>query len=351
MKRNFALIVLCMAVLTTMGCGGVDTGQQSSTNFDMTILEVEGEFLIQGTVFNDLGSDGVMDFYEPGIEGVEVNLVGLGTETTDADGYYSFSVPSTGSYTVEEVDPAGFLSTTPNSVSVEIVDRNVTVNFGDISEVPQYSIYGTVFSDLNGDGMMGTDEPGIPDVLVELEGVSDVRTGIDGSYSFAVADTGMYTVVETDPEGCVSTTPNEVMIAVADTDVQVDFGDRFIEEIDVDVKPGSDINPLNLRSKGVLPVAILGSEDFDVALIDPTSLLLNGVPPLRWNYSDSSSCHDEEMPDGFGDLILKFSTPEIADSLGDVKQRDIVALTMTGFLMDGTPATGEAVVWIVQVKK
>jgi hypothetical protein len=245
---------------------------------------------------------------------------------------------------------------------VEIVDQSVTVNFGDASQVPEYPIYGIVFSDINGDGVMGTDEPGIPDVLVELEGVSGVMTGMDGSYAFAVADTGAYTVVETDPEGYVSTTPNEVMIAIADTGFQVDFGDRLVEEIDVDVKPGSEINPLNLRSKGVLPVAILGSEDFDVTMLDPASLLLNGVSPLRWSYSDVGGCNcekmdpdvkcdDEEMPDGYEDLKLKFSTQEIADTLGDVSRGDIVTLTMTGFLMDGRPASGEETVWIVQVKK
>lgn len=362
MKRYLGIFTVCMMALAVIGCGGSGTGQQSSAAFDIAILEVEGEFLIQGTVFNDLSGDGALDLGEPGIPGVVVTLVGLETEATDAAGHYSFSVTTAGFYTVEEADPAGFFSTTPNSVTVEIVDQNVTVNFGDASEVPVYSIYGTVFNDLNGDGVMGSDEPGIPDVLVELEGVTAVMTGVDGSYAFAVADTGTYYVVETDPDGYVSTTPNEVMIVIAAMDVQVDFGDRFVEEIDVDVKPGSEINPLNLRSKGVLPVAILGSEEFNVTMIDPASLLLNGVPPLRWSYDDVGGCNeeemdrdansdDEEMPDGYEDLVLKFSTPEIAASIGDVQRGDIVTLTMTGSLVDGTLAAGEEMVWIVQIPK
>ena len=35
-------------------------------------------------------------------------------------------------------------------------------------------------------------------------------------------------------------------------------------EIEIDIKPGSDRNSINPMSKGVIPVAILGSDEFDV---------------------------------------------------------------------------------------
>ena len=50
----------------------------------------------------------------------------------------------------------------------------------------------------------------------------------------------------------------------------------------VDIKPGSCPNPLNVKSKGVLPVAVLGTEEFDATQMDPASVRLEGVPPLRW---------------------------------------------------------------------
>ncbi len=43
-------------------------------------------------------------------------------------------------------------------------------------------------------------------------------------------------------------------------------------EVDVDIKPGSDLNPINPMSRGVIPVAILGSDTFDVADVDVTTL-------------------------------------------------------------------------------
>jgi hypothetical protein len=47
-----------------------------------------------------------------------------------------------------------------------------------------------------------------------------------------------------------------------------------IIQVYVDIKPGSCPNPINLKGKGVLPVAICGTEDFDVKTIDPESILL-----------------------------------------------------------------------------
>jgi hypothetical protein len=49
-----------------------------------------------------------------------------------------------------------------------------------------------------------------------------------------------------------------------------------MSDIYIDIKPQSFPNPLNVKSKGVLPVAILGTEDFDVSEIDVSSILLEG---------------------------------------------------------------------------
>src|SRR4030042_5245628 len=49
----------------------------------------------------------------------------------------------------------------------------------------------------------------------------------------------------------------------------------------VDIKPGSCPNPMNVKSRGVLPVAILGTAEFDVTTIVPESIqLFYGDTPL-----------------------------------------------------------------------
>jgi hypothetical protein len=132
----------------------------------------------------------------------------------------------------------------------------------------------------------------------------------------------------------------------------------FTLHVDVDIKPTSCPNPLNLKSRGVLPVAILGTATFDVTDIDIATIRLAGVAPLRSGLEDVATPLDdgddcdcnEEGADGFTDLTLKFSTTEIVDAfvfaLGEKEygpknaEPDILVLTLTGELLDGTPIEG-----------
>jgi hypothetical protein len=111
--------------------------------------------------------------------------------------------------------------------------------------------------------------------------------------------------------------------------------------VDVDIKPATCPNPLNIRSKGLLPVAVLGSEDFDVSTINPASIHLEGVAPIRRSYKDVSTpapdTEDEcectnKGHDGYLDLILKFNTKEISAAIGAVAVSDgeLMLLTLTG---------------------
>ena len=81
-------------------------------------------------------------------------------------------------------------------------------------------------------------------------------------------------------------------------------------EVEIDVKPGSDPNSVNTNSKGVLPVAILGSEIFDVTQIDQSSIFAYTTSvdfifdawvtfPLRCSVEDVND-------DGILDLNCKF---------------------------------------------
>jgi hypothetical protein len=126
--------------------------------------------------------------------------------------------------------------------------------------------------------------------------------------------------------------------------------------VDIDIKPQSCPNPLNVKSKGVLPVAILGSEDLDVMTIDLTSIRLEGVAPIRSSYEDVAApvidgqeCEcTTEGADGFTDLTLKFETEEIVSALGEVIDGEVLALTITGVLSDETPIEGTDCITIIK---
>ena len=101
-------------------------------------------------------------------------------------------------------------------------------------------------------------------------------------------------------------------------------------------------NPINVNSNGLIPTAILGTEEFDVLSIDPATLLLEGVAPVMWSYEDvtqpavvEGDCNDtEEGPDGYLDLTIKFSTQEIVTAIGPVTDGQEMVLTITGNLID-----------------
>jgi len=131
------------------------------------------------------------------------------------------------------------------------------------------------------------------------------------------------------------------------------------EIVPVDIKPQSCPNPLNVNSQGVLPVAILGTDDLDVQDIDPDSITLQGVQPLRSELEDvatpfepfffkqfADDCTDEG-PDGFDDLTLKFDTQAIVAAWDVPIDGEVIVLILEAEFFDGTPLLGEDVVIII----
>ena len=120
-------------------------------------------------------------------------------------------------------------------------------------------------------------------------------------------------------------------------------------EVNIDIKPGSFPNSICLSDQGNLPVAILGSSDFDVTSIDPATIMIGGVhltsrgsvkkPKLAYSYEDVSE-------DGYLDLIAFFDVQQLIDD--SVLAEDTTALTLDAYLKDGiTPISGTDSVRVV----
>jgi hypothetical protein len=110
-----------------------------------------------------------------------------------------------------------------------------------------------------------------------------------------------------------------------------------VQKIDViknivylDMHPQSCPNPVKVSGNGVIPAAILGTANFDVTQIDPTSIQLWGehcdggpVSPVQYNYEDvstpytgSTDCGCNTLHgDGYLDLTLKFDKHQVVSSL------------------------------------
>ena len=144
-----------------------------------------------------------------------------------------------------------------------------------------------------------------------------------------------------------------------------DFGTAYVftfeessSKVYVDIRPGTCPNPVNTRSKGVLPVAVLGTETFDVNRIDPGTIRLSRegvdgeVVPTRSGYEDVATLFEGDLcgchklkGDGNTDLALKFDIQELVRALRLKEVAGVtVTLTVTGNLKEefgGTPFQGQ----------
>jgi hypothetical protein len=115
-------------------------------------------------------------------------------------------------------------------------------------------------------------------------------------------------------------------------------------QVDVDIKPGSDPNSINTKSKGVIPVAILGSPSFDVTTIDVTTLDFEGAPPAH-DLTDPATYADHLLDvnlDGYLDLVSHYRVQETGLAPGDTSG------TITGMTIGGVPLSGTDSVDIVK---
>ena len=106
------------------------------------------------------------------------------------------------------------------------------------------------------------------------------------------------------------------------------------QEVEIDIKPGSELNRINLLSRGVTSVAVLGSENFDVGDVDVTTLAFgpDHAPAAR---ARTVGRHGKDVnADGFPDLIARFRTDESGIAFGDTEA------CLSGETLDGTPFRG-----------
>ena len=119
------------------------------------------------------------------------------------------------------------------------------------------------------------------------------------------------------------------------------FGPSFrmdsISTVAIDIKPGTFPNSINLRSNGVVPVAIFGSSSFDALQIDPASLRLAGAK-VKVVGKGAYSCHGEDVNlDGRPDLLCHFLTSQLVIRPGD-STAALEGKTFAGARFQGTDA-------------
>jgi uncharacterized repeat protein (TIGR01451 family) len=201
--------------------------------------------LVGGTALTHAGIDGYMTKISAipshlsgrvtvggvGIPGVAMTLTGSDangpiapiTVLTAADGTYAFPAVMTGTYTITEAQPDGYLdgadaagtyggtvAAVPGDAisNIQLPGDANGINY-DFTEVTPAGLAGVVFADTNNNGVRDAGELPIAGAQVTLTGTNDlgaivpvtVSAGDDGSYAFTNLRPGTYTITETQPAG------------------------------------------------------------------------------------------------------------------------------------------------------
>lgn len=135
----------------------------------------------------------------------------------------------------------------------------------------------------------------------------------------------------------------------------------------IDILPGicpnliSASDPIDLESSGIcpgaaaatpgntmVPVAILGSKEYDVNRIDPSTILIKGLSPKSHRLMDMSRPVEPESEcectsagaDGFVDLVLYFDREQFIAALAPITDGEVRTLALSGKTKTGVPLSG-----------
>jgi len=180
---------------------------------------------------------------------------------------------------------------------------------------------------------------------------SNLTLYINGAYDSSVPATGPISWIATTPNFYIGTTYWATGAKFKGVTDEVGFWSRALSadevaalaSVDIDIKPGSYPNSINLGSKGVIPVAIFSTLGFDATQVNPDTVSLAGAGVTVRGKSNKSLAHHEFVNgDGLLDLVVQVET----ENLDPTAFQDGVVI-LEGRTFDGLPFRGQDEIVIV----
>jgi probable HAF family extracellular repeat protein len=113
-------------------------------------------------------------------------------------------------------------------------------------------------------------------------------------------------------------------------------------EVTIDIKPGSDPAPINPKSQGVIPVAILTTDTFDATTVNAATIRFGKTGTEA---AIVRSALEDVDGDGDTDLLLNFNTQDTGIQCGDT------SASLTGETSEGQPIQGSDAIVTTGCKK
>lgn len=120
---------------------------------------------------------------------------------------------------------------------------------------------------------------------------------------------------------------------------QLDLGyiGPVLQEVEIDIKPGSDPNSINLGSNGVVTVAILSTAMFDATTVDPTTVALADAAVKVKGKGTPMAAVEDVDGDGIDDLVVHVETQGLSLTDG-AAQAILTGETYGGMVIAGVDA-------------
>lgn len=324
-------ITLNALTLPRLDCAPDDNQPPSITRNNASVTVNEGSTATNSGSFSDPDGDAV------------TLTASVGTLTDNGNGTWSWSFATTDgpnesqTVTVTATDALDASASVTFALTVNNVPPNVDAGPDAGIESNETFDFSGTFSD-----------PGVIDFPwnwviawgdgTQAEGsTGDQSAPIEASHQFCAA--GDYTIrlTVTDKDG--GSGFDEMTLSVA------------YQTVPIMIRPDDHPNPINLRSRGRLAVAVLSTADFNATLLDPSSVVLgdeNGTetPVARRPNGTYFATVEDVNGDGLPDMVLHFEVPALVAN-GDLTLAS-TSLVLRGFLSDGcTNVRGEDSVRVV----
>ena len=314
-----------------------------------TLTNLDGGIFTLGSlgdfVWHDMNGNGFQDTGEPGIPNVDIKLTGVSgfgvqvsrMTVTDSGGKYIFEGLIPGLYTIEVVAPEDYLFILPHLSSDDTKDSNA--DFGFIRDIQLLSgqdnitldaglykggmIGDFVWLDANANGVQDSNEVGIPNVTVRLEGIVGfgnntediVKTDQNGKFLFEKLIPGHYNISVDAPIGFVLTAYKQGSNTDIDSDLLNGMMSNIVVEsgsVNLDLDAGfyqfgsiSDVVWVDINANGIRDANENGIPNVTVQLSGITG---DGQPVSQSIQTDASGAYlfDNLVP---GEYSITFTPP------------------------------------------
>ncbi|MBN8545883.1 MAG: choice-of-anchor A family protein [Ignavibacteria bacterium] len=331
-------------------------------------------------VWNDANQNGIQDNGEAGIANVTVKLytsanVLVGTTTTDANGNYSFTNLSAGTYFVEFTKPSGYTASPKDAGSDDTKDsdadvttgktgnytlvagqNNITVDAGFYVTPPAPASLGDkVWNDANHNGIQDNGEAGISNVTVKLYTCDDnlvatTSTDASGNYLFSNVQPGSYYVKFSQVTGFIFTTKDAgsddaldsdadpsngktacFTLAAGENKTTVDAG-LYVNFITIGDKVWKDLNNDGIQDANEpgIPGVTVKLYDCNNTLITTTVTDANGIYQFCCSIGGGSYYVEFVLPSGYVFSPKDAGSDDTKDSDADVTTGKTACFNISG---------------------